>query len=324
MYAAPAPDTEVASELLRGVLRCIAGAMLGMGIFTLLSGGVNVVSSVLVISLGASWLGALHARGSLADELAELAMLSDKDCRGCCRHCCSGTCRGKLDNVRGLAVAAIVFGVFELIVYSGWLSTVALLVSENYYYTSTSYTCPYSSYVKTSDSVSTSSFSCNTGPSTFCNINYSPSFYYSTITIPCYAGTTNTVCRVYLPNSIYYSGTCFGSVSNYVYQYADSLASWLFYAVGHTAMAAPLNIAWGAITLQILAVLTLASRGKLSARANEATPLIHSALSHSYLNAFDSQLAARSAPTFMAGASKSGAGEDAPEKPETAKAEEGV
>jgi hypothetical protein len=322
MYAAP--DPEVASELLRGVLRCFAGAVVGMGIFTLLSGGVNVISSILVISLGASWLRALHARDSLPDELAKLAKQSDKDCRGCCHHCCSGTCRGTLDNVRGLAVAAIVFGVLELIAYAGWFPALALLISENYYYISTLYSCSYSSSVSSSDTVYKSYFSCNTGASIFCTINYNPDFLYSSISIPCYAGTTSTLCRVSLPSSIYYYGKCNGYVSNYVSQYADPLASWLFYAVGHTTMAAPLNIAWGVITLQILAVLTLATRGKLSsARANEATPLIYSAQAHPYLKPFESQLAARSAPTFMTGASKNGADEDAPENAEVMVGAEG-
>ena len=110
-------STEHNSELLRLVLRYVGSAMVGLGVFTLLSGGVSVVSSVLVIAMGAQWLAATAARGVLSSHVEELAQLREKDCVGCCRHCCSGMCRGVFDNIRGLAIAAIVFGVFELIGY---------------------------------------------------------------------------------------------------------------------------------------------------------------------------------------------------------------
>ena len=101
-------------------------------------------SSALVIALAATWLRALHSRGSLADALDELALLSDKDCRGCCRNCCSGACRGALDNVRGLAIAAIVFGILELMTYVVWFSLLGVLIGDNYENRTVSYSCSYS------------------------------------------------------------------------------------------------------------------------------------------------------------------------------------
>jgi len=106
-------SSEYSSELLRNVLRYFAWAMISMGIYTLLSGGVNIVSSIMVVAMGYQWLCAAASRGSLQTHLNELALLSDKDCRGCCRNCCSGMCRGTFDNIRGLAVAAITFGFLE-------------------------------------------------------------------------------------------------------------------------------------------------------------------------------------------------------------------
>ena len=99
-------------------------------------------SSVLVIAMAATWLRALHSRGSLADALEELAQLSDKDCSGCCHNCCSGTCRGVLDNVRGLAIAAIVFGILELLTYVVVFSSLG--INLFYSYENRAFSCSYS------------------------------------------------------------------------------------------------------------------------------------------------------------------------------------
>ena len=311
--AMPASDPEAASELLRNTLRCFAGAMVGMGVFTLLSGGVNVLSSLLVVALGVVWLRALRSRGSLADALDELAKLSDKDCRGCCRNCCSGACRGALDNVRGLAIAVICFGVFELIIYLTALPLIVSILAENGVEEDMDreYSC---SYFNDNPYVGTEQYSCFTGQSTYCTIFYNPAFWQE-IQIPCYVGTTDAYCYLTLPSTASISGTC----TAYAYMFGDSnpidfTSGWLLYATGVTAVTAPLNIAWGAITLSMLAVLTLSTREKLSARASDAVPLMHSELMlQTYAPPpYDKQ----PEPIFMSfavGADKSGAEEDVPE-----------
>jgi len=137
--------TEYDSPVLRSVLRHLAWTMLSMGIFTLLSGGLNVISSALIIALGQQWLQATSLGSSLKEHLDELQLLSDKDCRGCCRFCCSGQCRGVLDNIRGLAISAITFGVIELVFYMPYLSIMGVIFTywqTPYLYSSAGY-CSY-------------------------------------------------------------------------------------------------------------------------------------------------------------------------------------
>ena len=188
---------EYASELLRKILRVSAWAMVAMGMFTLFSGGITVLSSIMVIALGYQWLCATASRGSLQTHLNELALLSSKDCRGCCRSCCSGMCRGTFDNIRGLAIAAITLGVLELVIYVFTFSIMGVL----------------------------------------------------------YTG--------------YYSGM--NSGGRYIIYYA-SIGRWLLYIVGHTAVAAPLNIAWGAISLNLIGTLTIPSNAlfAVDSQAHEA------------------------------------------------------
>jgi hypothetical protein len=194
------------SEQLRSVLRYFGWAVMSMGIFTLLSGGVNVISSCLVITLGQQWLEATSTRlrTSLSDHLDELQLLSGKDCRGCCRHCCSGQCRGVFDNIRGLAIAAITFGVLEMIAL---MPTLAILGNE---------------------------FTLQYGVA----ITQSPYYPYNSYV------TCNPQADL-------------------------GIGQWLFFALGHNTLAAPLNIAWGAITLNFIAVLT-----SKSASSTESTSLL--------------------------------------------------
>jgi hypothetical protein len=270
--------SECDSELLRSVLRYLAWAMLSMGIYTLLSGGLNVISSCLVIALGSKWLAATSPGTPLKAHLDELDLLREKDCRGCCRNCCSGQCRGVLDDVRGLAIAAITFAVLELLVYMPYLSVMGTILtyrSTPYYNYNSQATC--SSY----PSVTGKTYTCSTGSQTYCTINYNNNLYYSpsSYSFQCYTGTTNSQCSVSLPysasascslynNYCYWSGGGDYSGSDY---YSASIGQWLFYAVGHTAISAPLNIAWGAITLNLIGALTIR---KAAAYADESTSLL--------------------------------------------------
>jgi hypothetical protein len=69
------------------------------------------------------------------------------------------------------------------------------------------------------------------------------------------------------------------------YSSVNSVGRWLFYAVGHTAVAAPLNIAWGALTLNLIGALTILANGS---PAGESTALLYKA----------------AAPVFMVGKEK--------------------
>jgi len=251
-----------------------------MGIFTLLSGGLNVISSALIIALGQQWLQATSLGSSLKEHLDELQLLSDKDCRGCCRFCCSGQCRGVLDNIRGLAISAITFGVIELVFYMPYLSIMGVIFTywqTPYLYSSAGY-CSYPY-----PTVDGRTYTCNTYSQTYCTINYRPSFDYnpSSSSFQCYTGTANSQCSVSLPDYIFspqgsvINNYCYTS-SSYTYDYSSTvIGQWLFYAVGHTAIAAPLNIAWGVITLYLIASLTI-RRGLRTGAADESTSLLSS------------------------------------------------
>ena len=253
MYA----SSEYSSELLRNVLQYLARAMLGMGVFALLSGGVCVISSSLVIAMAHQLLRATSARGSIQEHLSELALLREKDCRGCCRNCCSGMCRGTLDNARGLAIAAITFGVLELLGYVSSFGFVGWSFTRG-----SSYSGYYYNYYNVR---SVRQFSCYAGSSDYCTISYYPNFLYQSYSFQCYAGGAS-YCYATLPDTIY---------DNSFSSYDDEIVAvgrWLFYAVGNTAIAAPLNVAWGALTLNLIGVLTIA-RGCESA-AGETTALL--------------------------------------------------
>jgi hypothetical protein len=266
-------SSEYSSELLRNVLQYLARAMLAMGIFALLSGGVCAISSSLVIAMAHQLLRATSARGSLQEHLSELALLRDKDCRGCCRNCCSGMCRGLLDNARGLAIAAITFGVLELLIYVIYFGVLGWLFTDFYY--------PYSQSSRY-DVVSTREFSCYAGSNDYCTISYHPTFLYQYYSFQCYAGGAS-YCYATLPDTIYNN--------NNAYTFYDgalaAIGRWLLYAVGNTAIAAPLNVAWGALTLNLIGVLTIAGAGSEYA-AGETTALL-------------SRVAV---PVFMSGAGK--------------------
>jgi hypothetical protein len=241
-------SSEHGSELLRSVLRYLSWTMLCMGIFTLLSGGVSVVSSSLVIAMGIQWLTAVASPGSLVTHLEALSLLREKDCRGCCRNCCSGMCRGTFDNIRGLAIAAITFGVFELLTY---------VISFSFLGLGLAFTSSITDYYKVSTN---RELSCYAGSSKYCTIYYNPRFlggssgYYS---FNCYTFSSSGYCYATLPDTLYPTND-------------NSIGSWLFYAVGHTAVAAPLNIAWGALTLKLIDALTIMANES----AGESTALL--------------------------------------------------
>jgi len=249
--------------------------MLGLGVFTLLSGGVAVFSSILVISMANTWLHALGSRNSLKEHLRELAQLRNRDCRGCCRHCCSGSCRGTLDNLRGLAIAAICLGLLELLGYVVGFSALGMALTE------------LKKQDFGGDYVATKLFSCYSGASQYCFLDYSPSFSTYSFSIPCYTGLTSSYCQVYLPDSItsydrfYYLNEQWAAYSSKIL----GAGRWLFYAVGNTAIAAPLNIAWGVLTLQLMGLLTATAQP--SAASGESTSLLSKG--------------AASAPVFMSG-----------------------
>lgn len=277
MYA----GSEYSSELLRNVLRYVVQAMLGMGIFALLSGGVCAISSSLVIAMAHQLLRATSARGALQEHLSELALLRDKDCRGCCRNCCSGMCRGTLDNARGLAIAAITFGVLELVSYVSAFGVLGWLFTDFY-----SYYYPDSSYGSYYNVRTTRQFSCYSGSSGSCTINYYPTFLYQSYSFQCATGLGATTCYATLPDTIYDRTSNAYYYSSYNRELAE-IGRWLFYAVGNTAIAAPLNIAWGALTLNLIGVLTIAGRDSESS-AGESTALLPRA----------------AVPVFMSGAGK--------------------
>lgn len=83
--------------------------MLGLSIFSLVSGGINIISSALVIAQGALWLNTTASVPMLAKALAEV---TGAELRTAANGCCSGT----FVQLRGLAIAAIVFACFEMIV----------------------------------------------------------------------------------------------------------------------------------------------------------------------------------------------------------------
>ena len=197
-----------ASEQLRSVLRFFGWTVLYMGIYTLLSGGVNVFSSCLAIALGQQWLEATSLRrASLKSDLDEQQLLRDQDC-------CTGQCRGVFDNIKGLAYAVITFGVLEmlLLVPILWMSGSGMgsACLENLY-----------------DALSSSSFSSGT-PTADPKPGQGGNSYPTS--------TTNV-----------FDEMCSSDLST---------GQWLYYALGHNTLAAPLNIAWGALTLNFLTALT--------------------------------------------------------------------
>ena len=147
-------------------------------------------------------LCAAASRGSLQTHLNELALLIDKDCRGCCRNCCSGMFRGTFDNIRGLAVAAITFGFLELLIY---VVTFSLLGWSFTYFGN--YNSYYSNYYNVQN---TRVFSCYAGSNRYCTISYYPTFLYQSYSIPCFS-YGNSYCYVTLPDTIY--------PNNYYYPY---------------------------------------------------------------------------------------------------------
>lgn len=216
--------------------------------------------------MGAQWLAATASRGSLREHLDELALLREKDCVGCCRNCCSGMCGGVFDNIRGLAIASIIFGVFELIGYVGPFGGLG--------YVLTNYGSPMLSPGSSEYDVVTRSYECYTGSNTFCTINYYPSFTYQGFSVKCYSGQTSSYCSASLPDRI--TQRYGPSIYNFDFPGARDAAigQWFLFAAGHAAVAAPLNIAWGAITLNLIGVLTATVPSAGEPSAGETTALL--------------------------------------------------
>jgi len=135
-------------------------------------------------------------------------------------------------------------------------------------------------------------FSCYAGSNQYCTISYYPTFLYQSYSIPCFS-YGNSYCYVTLPGTIYPNN------NYYPYFYSDYVAigRWLFYAVGHTAVAAPLNIAWGAITLNLIGTLTITTSAVFAddSRAKEVN-----------LGENGPVLAKGTVPTFLVGYGRSG------------------
>lgn len=82
--------------------------MLGLGILCMISGGLCVISSVLIIVQGALWLRVSSSPATLAKAVSELRIAG-------VAGCCSST----TNNLRNLAISAIVFSSLELLVGFG-------------------------------------------------------------------------------------------------------------------------------------------------------------------------------------------------------------
>ena len=89
-------------------IRVFAPIMIGMGIFFLLSGGLCFVSSALVIAQGFIWLQATASHATLAEALGKNKTIAGVGC-----------CGGPLENLRGLAIAGIVFACIEIVMAVG-------------------------------------------------------------------------------------------------------------------------------------------------------------------------------------------------------------
>ena len=95
---------DVSGSLALFLLRLLASLMLGMAIYTLLSGGVSVISSIVAIAQAANLLSVAPSVSGLAAALAEEATRPRVEC----------TC-SRLGQLKALAVFGIVIAIIELI-----------------------------------------------------------------------------------------------------------------------------------------------------------------------------------------------------------------
>lgn len=128
VYMGPEKTAKELRTLPDGVnasIRVFAPIMVGMGILCMLSGGVCLVSSALVIAQGAVWLQVTKSFASLAGAMGKNRTLAG-----------SGCCGGPLTNLRGLSIAGIVFGVLEILLGLGvgvGIGAIILTPFSNYY-----------------------------------------------------------------------------------------------------------------------------------------------------------------------------------------------
>ena len=101
---AHALTSDVSGSLTLYLLRLLASLMLGMAIFTLISGGVSVISSIVAIAQAANLLSVAPSVSGLAAALAEEATRPRVEC----------TC-SRLGQLKALAVFGIVIAIIELV-----------------------------------------------------------------------------------------------------------------------------------------------------------------------------------------------------------------
>ena len=122
------------------VLRCAGSVILGLPLLVLLSGGSCVITAILVVAQGGLWLSATATPRTLAAATHRLRGLHD-DCGcgsgsegRCCgtpaTQCCTGKCLGELDNIRGLAIAAMVFALLDIVTVTV-LAYIASMLVDN-------------------------------------------------------------------------------------------------------------------------------------------------------------------------------------------------
>ena len=99
-----------ASLMQLAVLRLFASLVLGIAIFTLVSGGLAVISAALVIAQAACLLNITRSIEALSHAAATIGLYDGGGDCGDCGECCSS-----LKSLRALSIAGIVFPILELI-----------------------------------------------------------------------------------------------------------------------------------------------------------------------------------------------------------------
>lgn len=98
---------DLAISTTTSVLRAFASTMMGLVVFSTLTGGVVIVTGILLISGAALMLRATASAKDLERSIEALSNLRTTD------HCCSCFCSGRFDNFRGLAIASILLSIVE-------------------------------------------------------------------------------------------------------------------------------------------------------------------------------------------------------------------
>jgi hypothetical protein len=132
-----------ASLMQLAVLRLFASLVLGIAIFTLVSGGLAVISAALVIAQGACLLHITRSIETLAQKMQVSSLYDDGGDCGDCGECCSS-----IKSLRALSISGMVFAILELISLVPTLELIGYFDSKvsyyNYnYYPSYGYCYPY-------------------------------------------------------------------------------------------------------------------------------------------------------------------------------------